>query len=67
MNRVVAKELPLEATPVSHVMTANPESVSPDMTVLEALQTMHDHKFLTLPVCEEEDGAVVAGELRHLA
>ena len=39
-------------------MTENPEFVSPDMTVLEALQVMHDNKFLTLPVCEE-DGTVV--------
>ncbi len=28
------------------------------MTVREALQTMHDHRFLTLPVCEE-NGPVV--------
>jgi myosin heavy subunit/signal-transduction protein with cAMP-binding, CBS, and nucleotidyltransferase domain len=58
MTRAVAKELPLDLTDVSAVMTPNPEAVSPDMTVLEALQTMHDHKFLTLPVCES-DGTVV--------
>jgi len=58
MTRAVAKDLPLKATQVSAVMTANPESVSPDLTVLEALQTMHDNKFLTLPVCES-DGTVV--------
>jgi CBS domain-containing protein len=58
MTRVVAKCLPLDATPVQDVMTEQPESVLPEVTVLEALQTMHDHKFLTLPVCEE-DGRVV--------
>jgi len=58
MTRVVAKQLPMEDTEISAVMTPNPESVSPDMTVLEALQTMHENKFLTLPVCEE-DGTVV--------
>jgi len=58
MTRVVAKELPMDDTEISAVMTPNPESVSPDMTVLEALQTMHDNKFLTLPVCEE-NGTVV--------
>ena len=57
MSRVVAKELPLEHTSVKSVMTPNPESVSPDMTVIEALQTMHDNKFLNLPVCED-DGTV---------
>jgi hypothetical protein len=39
-------------------MTPNPESVSPETTVLEALQIMHDNKFLTLPVCED-DGRVI--------
>jgi len=58
MSRAIAKELPLELTAVSSVMTPNPESVSPDTTILEALQIMHDNKFLTLPVCEE-DGTVV--------
>jgi len=58
MTRAIAKELPLDLTAVSSVMTPNPESVSPDTTVLEALQIMHDNKFLTLPVCEE-DGVVV--------
>eukprot|EP01083_Nonionella_stella_P263330 894631_1 len=52
MSRVVAKELPLDYTTVQDVMTPSPESVSPDMTVVEALQVMHENKFLNLPVCE---------------
>jgi len=59
MCRVVAKELSLEGTPVESVMTPSPESVSPEMTVLEALQIMHEHKFLTLPVCNQTTGAVL--------
>jgi len=58
MTRAIAKELPLELTAVSSVMTPNPESVSPETTVLEALQIMHDNKFLTLPVCEDDGGVV---------
>ena len=58
MTRAIAKELPLNLTAVSKVMTPEPESVSPDTTVLEALQIMHDNKFLTLPVCES-NGSVV--------
>ena len=58
MTRVVARELQLDITEIAEVMTPNPESVSPDMTVLEALQVMHDNKFLTLPVCED-DGTVL--------
>jgi CBS domain-containing protein len=53
MTRVVAKELDQSSTPVSVVMTPDPECVEPDMTVVEALKMMHDNKFLTLPVCEE--------------
>jgi len=58
MTRVIAKELSLETTDISSVMTGSPVAVSPDITVLEALQVMHDNRFLTLPVCED-DGAVV--------
>jgi signal-transduction protein with cAMP-binding, CBS, and nucleotidyltransferase domain len=58
MTRAIAKGLPLNETKISVVMTPNPEFVAPEMTVLEALQTMHDNKFLTLPVCED-DGTVV--------
>ena len=57
MTRAVAKELPLDLTPVESVMTSDPESVSPDITVVEALQIMHESKFLNLPVCES-DGRV---------
>jgi CBS domain-containing protein len=57
MTRAVAKELDLEHTAVQTVMTPDPEAVSPDMTVIEALTVMHDNKFLNLPVCES-DGRV---------
>ena len=53
MTRAIAKEIPLELTAVSRLMTPDPEAVSPDTTVVEALQIMHDNKFLTLPVCED--------------
>jgi CBS domain-containing protein len=58
MTRVIAKDLPLDTTLVSSVMTPNPESLLPEQSVLEALQVMYDHSFLTLPVCEA-DGRVV--------
>lgn len=58
MTRVIACELSPDLTEVSEVMTPDPDIAPPDITVLEALQTMYDNKFLTLPVCEE-DGSVV--------
>jgi CBS domain-containing protein len=58
MNRCIAELLDLDMAPIGEVMTPDPESVSPDITVLEALYIMYDHKFLTLPVCES-NGKVV--------
>ena len=59
--RVVAKEKSPDVVSVGDVMTANPDSVSADLTLLDALREMHDHKFLHLPVRdgEESDGLVV--------
>merc|ERR1712151_244961 len=58
INRAIAKQLPLQLTDVTTIMTPDPEVISPEATALEAIQMMHDYKILTLPVCEE-DGTVV--------
>ena len=58
LTRVVARGLDPSETLVCAVMTPNPDCVSPDLTVLDALREMHDHKFLHLPV-RELDGTVV--------
>lgn len=58
MTRVVAQGLDVEEVEVCDVMTRNPITVSPDLSVLDALETMHAERFLTLPVCED-DGTVV--------
>ena len=58
LTRVVARGYDVNETLVSAVMTPNPDCVSPDLTVLDALREMHDHKFLHLPV-READGTVV--------
>lgn len=54
MTRAIAKDLPLDATEVTEIMTPNPEVVNPETTIVEALQLMHENKFLTLPVCEDD-------------
>lgn len=38
LNRVVAKGLDAESTPLSEVMTPNPDTVPPSMAVLDALK-----------------------------
>ena len=59
LTRVLGKQKDPHSLCIKEVMTKDPMSVSPDMTVLEALQCMHDNRFLTLPVCEEISGEVV--------
>jgi signal-transduction protein with cAMP-binding, CBS, and nucleotidyltransferase domain len=58
LNRVIAKGLSPDDTLVSDVMTPNPDCVSPDLTLIDALREMHDHKYLHLPV-REANGRVV--------
>lgn len=57
-TRVVARELDLETTPVSTVMTRNPVFVISDTLAVEALQKMVQGKFRHLPVVE--NGEVIA-------
>ncbi|CAF2138271.1 BnaA02g11600D [Brassica napus] len=57
-TRVIAKELNLEETPVSKVMTKNPVFVLSNTIAVEALQKMVQGKFRHLPVVE--NGEVIA-------
>jgi len=59
LMRVVAQNLSPESTLVEKVMTPNPECVTIDTTIVDALHIMHDGKFLHLPVVDR-DGFVVA-------
>ncbi|KAL6494391.1 CBS domain-containing protein cbscbspb1 [Orobanche gracilis] len=57
-TRVIAREVNLEETPVSKVMTRNPVFVLSDTLAVEALQKMVQGKFRHLPVVE--NGEVIA-------
>uniref|UniRef100_A0A7I4BS01 CBS domain-containing protein n=1 Tax=Physcomitrium patens TaxID=3218 RepID=A0A7I4BS01_PHYPA len=59
LMRVVAQGLPPETTTLDKVMTPNPECAGLDTTLVDALHTMHDGKFLHLPVTDR-DGHIVA-------
>ncbi|KAH9545541.1 hypothetical protein CY35_12G052900 [Sphagnum magellanicum] len=59
LMRVVAQGLSPATTNVDKVMTPNPECVGLDTTLVDALHTMHDGKFLHLPVVDQ-DGCIVA-------
>eukprot|EP01084_Bolivina_argentea_P264322 447697_1 len=57
LNRVLAKNISVEDTTVSEVMTPNPDSVLPILTVVDALHQLHDCRYLHLPVVDS-DGQV---------
>lgn len=52
MTRVVAKALDLQ-TPVSKIMTPNPQCVKPDLKVADAVLIMIERGFRHLPVVAE--------------
>ena len=57
-QRVLAKGVDPVATAVSTIMTANPDTLSPDDSAGDALELMQSRKYRHLPV--EEDGKCVA-------
>ncbi|KAL4634493.1 hypothetical protein ACB092_04G203300 [Castanea dentata] len=59
LMRVTAQNLPPQSTLVEQVMTPNPECATIDTPIVDALHTMHDGKFLHIPVVDR-DGKVVA-------
>ncbi|KAK3162873.1 hypothetical protein QOZ80_1BG0094820 [Eleusine coracana subsp. coracana] len=58
LMRVIAQNLPPESTTVEKVMTQSPECATVDTPILDALHTMHEGKFLHLPILDK-DGNVV--------
>lgn len=50
LMRVVARGLDPDTTPVTRVMTADPETVTPDQPPIDALNRMHERGFRHLPV-----------------
>ncbi len=54
LNRVLAKNISAEDTVISDVMTPNPDSVLPSLTVVDALHQMHDCRYLHLPVVDSD-------------
>jgi CBS domain-containing protein len=57
VKKVVAEGLDPNLTPLSDVMTRDPETVSPGFNAIEALHRMHDGRFRHLPIVE--NGKVV--------
>ena len=53
LGRVLAKQLDPEATQLDAVMTADPVTIAPSATAIEALRLMRDGGFRHLPIVEE--------------
>ncbi|KAL1301334.1 CBS domain-containing protein CBSCBSPB1 [Arachis ipaensis] len=66
LMRVVAQNLPPVSTPVEKVMTPNPECAVIDTPIVDALHTMHDGKFLHLPVVDRDGGVVAVVDVIHV-
>ncbi|KAL5227267.1 hypothetical protein ABZP36_015532 [Zizania latifolia] len=66
LMRVVAQNLSPESTTVEKVMTQSPECATVDTPILDALHTMHDGKFLHLPVLDRDGNVVTVIDVLHI-
>ena len=53
LTRVLAEGLDPKRTPMSRVMTPNPDTISPDKPFGHALIMMYDHGYRHMPVMED--------------
>ncbi|KAG5058543.1 hypothetical protein JHK82_013523 [Glycine max] len=66
LMRVIAQSLPPSSTLVEKVMTPNPECGTIDTPIVDALHTMHDGKFLHLPVVNRGGIVVATVDVIHI-
>ncbi|CAN4085351.1 unnamed protein product [Withania somnifera] len=64
--RVIAQDLSPESILVERVMTPSPECSTTDTPIVDALHTMHDGKFLHLPVVDKEGNVVAVLDVLHI-
>lgn len=67
LMRLIVQNLPPESTPVEKVMTMDPECVTVDTPIVDALHTMHDGRFLHLPVVDKDGNFVAIIDVIHIA
>lgn len=66
LMRATVQNLDTESTPVEKVMTLNPECLTIDTPIFNALHTMHDGKLLHLPVIDGDGGVVAVADVMHI-
>ncbi|KAJ6374525.1 hypothetical protein OIU78_030103 [Salix suchowensis] len=67
LMRVITQNLSPNSTLVEQVMTPNPECATIDTPIVDALHTMHDGKFLHLPVLDRDENIVAVLDVIHIA
>ena len=65
LYRVIHGKLEPSSTPVSEVMTKDPDCVAPDMSVIEAMRMVNEKRFRHLPLVKDGKlvGLVSSGDL----
>ncbi|MGI9382607.1 MAG: CBS domain-containing protein [Methyloligellaceae bacterium] len=65
LYRVIHGKLAPASTPVSEVMTKDPDYVAPDMSVIDAMRMINEKRFRHLPLVEDGKlvGLVSSGDL----
>ena len=53
LYRVIHGKLDPSSTPVGEVMTKDPDCVSPDMSVIDAMRMVHERRFRHLPLVDD--------------
>lgn len=66
LMRVLAKGLPPDSTLVEKVMTPNPNCATIDTPILDALHTMHNGRFLHLPIVDGDGNIVATTDVLHI-
>lgn len=64
--KVVAQSRDVDATLISAVMTANPDTLPPDATALEALDLMESRRYRHMPVASADGVALGMVSIRDL-
>lgn len=64
--KVVAQSQDVDATFISAVMTANPDTLPPDATALEALDLMESRRYRHMPVASADGVALGMVSIRDL-
>lgn len=66
LMRVVIQNHPPESTSIEKVMTQDPECATLETSILDALHTMHDGKFLHLPIVDRDGKFVSVIDVIHI-